>query len=82
MIPPDVSAALTTLGFGAYLPQLAAILIMGTKVVATAAFLAAILPRTTNASPLWWRVARAVLDATAFNFGRARNAPAIPAPEV
>jgi len=74
MTPEDLGAALAALGLGAYLPLVLA-------VVGLAAKLDAVLPQATEASPLWWRIGRAVLDVLGGNWGNARNAPAAaPAP--
>ena len=68
MDPADLGAALTALGYGAYVPVLLA-------VIGLAAKLDAVLPRAAETSPLWWRVLRGTLDALGGNWGNARNAP-------
>lgn len=66
MDPADFGAMLTALGYGAYVPLLLAISGLAAKVCA-------VTPQATAASPLWWRVARPVLDILGGNWGNARN---------
>jgi hypothetical protein len=68
MTPADLGAALTELGYGAYVPLLLAI-------SGVAAKIAAVTPRATAASPAWWRVLRPVIDVVGGNWGNARNVP-------
>ena len=68
MTPADLGAALTALGYGAYVPLLLVIAGLAAKIAAVA-------PQATEASPLWWRIGRPVLDVLGGNWGNARNAP-------
>lgn len=67
MTPADLAAALTALGYGAYVP----VLLAGAGL---AAKIAALAPPATDASPMWWRILRAALDILGGNWGNARNA--------
>ena len=67
MSPDALAEVLRALGYGAYVP--AALAVAG-----LAAKIAAVTPQATVASPIWWRVLRAVLDLFGGNWGNASNA--------
>ena len=71
MTPADLAAALTALGYGAYVPLLLA-------VCGLFAAIAAVLPPASPNAPAWWRVMRATIDWFGCNVGSARNAVAAP----
>lgn len=66
MTPADLGAALTALGYGAYVPVLLAASGLAAKIAAVA-------PPATDASPTWWRILRPVVDVLGGNWGNARN---------
>ena len=71
MSPADLAAALTALGYGAYVPLLLA-------VCGLFAAIAAVLPPASPNAPAWWRVMRATIDWFGCNVGSARNAAVAP----
>ncbi len=73
MNPTDLGAALTALGYGAYVPVLLVVSGLAAKITAVA-------PQATSASPLWWRILRPTLDILGGNWGNARNAQAAATP--
>lgn len=73
-VPPDLAALLAAAAPG-LMPVLLSLLLLA--VPGLAAPLAAILPRPAVGSR--WATLRAVLDAAAFNYANAANAPRLPA---
>lgn len=74
MNPADLGAALTALGYGAYVPVLLVVAGLAAKITAVA-------PQVTDASPLWWRILRPTLDILGGNWGNARNVQAATTPK-
>ena len=72
MDPSDLGAALTALGYGAYVPLLLAVSGLAAKIAALA-------PQATAASPSWWRALRFVLDLLGGNWWHATNAAPVAA---
>ena len=68
MTPTDLGAALTALGYGAYVPLIPA-------VIGICSALAAVLGPERENSPAWYRIVRTLIDLGALNVGNARNAP-------
>ena len=67
MSPADLAAALTALGYGAYVP-------LALAICGLFAAIAAVLPPASPASPAWWRALRAAIDWFGCNVGSAKNA--------